>query len=1035
MKIAVVTPKSVSCEKGGAENLYEGLVSALNKAGHRATQIDILVDESSFERILESYCNCFYLNLDDYDLVISTKAPTYMVRHRNHISYLLHPIRVFYDMFNVEYNSNDKEKQKQKKLIHEFDKYGLNPSRVKKHCVIGEVVAQRMRDADPFWNDVNFKVIYPAPIISTFLDPKKGEFIFLPGRLHRWKRVDLIIKAMGYLKNDTRLLLAGAGEDANDLRKLVHNLGLDQKVQFLGKVSDEELLDLYSRAILVPFVPIQEDYGYITIEAFRARKPVITCKDSGEPANIVKESISGFIVDPDPKKIAEKMDYLIENPDEAVLMGENGFLSVQNIIWENGIKELLENLEILPENKVTSKINVLIADTQPIDPAVGGGRLRLKGLYSNLGENIKPLYIGTFDWKGEKKREVAISSSLNEFDVPLDNEHFKLNDYFNKLLPDKTIIDSIFPFLGEASPEFVRAVRAEAEKADVLIISHPWLYPIIKTEVNLKNKVLIYDSQNCEAILRSQLLGSSSFAKCIVNMVKFVEKELCEESNLILACSEVDKQQFEQLYDLDSSKVEVFPNGVDAKEIQPIGEDARINYKKKLQFTQKTVIFVGSEYSPNVEAGNFIINTLADECPDVYFLIIGGVGNQLNSKNKSNVKIYGRVSEEEKNMLLSASDIAINPMLHGSGTNIKMFDFMAAGLPTISSPVGARGIVNEDSFIVAELSNFSSEIRRVLSNKDVYDKLSLNGRTLVEQHYDWNKISSALGKKIVALYQDNLPYFSVVIPTLRGEQLHNLIQRLNRQTYKNFEAIIVDSGENREASLQKLCNFELKYFFDKKAGAVQARNIGLKHAEGKIIAFTDDDCEPDLNWLKNANELFERKNIIGIEGYIFSDEAKRNDPNYRLVTNEGFEGLGFMTANLFIRRDIIEKVGGFDERFDKPHFREDTDLAWRAQDYGFIPYSRDVRVYHPPHFRNNKGESKKERDKFFINDPLLFAKHPDKYLKLMKTEGHYKYNDDFWQFFLEGCMKTDEQIPINVLLKDTEIRKFVPEEIKHLKKR
>jgi len=103
MKIAVVTPKSIKGEKGGAENLYEGLIKALREAGHEANQVEVLVDESTFEGILEAYCNCFYLDLGDYDLVISTKAPTYMVRHQNHVSYLLHTIRVFYDMFDREY--------------------------------------------------------------------------------------------------------------------------------------------------------------------------------------------------------------------------------------------------------------------------------------------------------------------------------------------------------------------------------------------------------------------------------------------------------------------------------------------------------------------------------------------------------------------------------------------------------------------------------------------------------------------------------------------------------------------------------------------------------------------------------------------------------------------------------------------------------------------------------------------------------------------------------------------------------------------
>src|SRR4051812_28502908 len=103
MRVAIVTPTMKSGEKGGAEELYDGLVSHLASAVTRADRIEVPIDESSFDAVLDSYDRCAALNLDDYDLVVSTKAPTFMVRHRNHVSYLLHTMRVFYDMFEREY--------------------------------------------------------------------------------------------------------------------------------------------------------------------------------------------------------------------------------------------------------------------------------------------------------------------------------------------------------------------------------------------------------------------------------------------------------------------------------------------------------------------------------------------------------------------------------------------------------------------------------------------------------------------------------------------------------------------------------------------------------------------------------------------------------------------------------------------------------------------------------------------------------------------------------------------------------------------
>ncbi len=1028
MKIAVVTPKMKNGERGGAENLYEGLVNALNDAGHTATQINIVVDESSFDGILEAYCNCFYLDLNDYDLVISTKAPTYMVRHRNHISYLLHTMRVFYDMFDVELSPKNKEMQKQRELIHGFDKYGLSPDKVKKHFVNGSPVYKRMVEVDDFWKTVNFETLHHPPKINNFRESVEGEFIFFPGRLHHWKRPDLIIKSMKYVEHDVELIVSGHGEDEDYYKELAKN---DNRIKFVGWVDDEKLVDLYSRAIVVPFVPINEDYGLITIEAFKSKKPVITCYDSGEPSCIVKDGVSGFIVEPNPKKIAEKINYFIENPDKAAQMGEKGYLSVQDITWKNVVSEVLCDVDaIQPYEEVMPKVNVLITDMQPIEPAVGGGRLRLKGLYSNLPLNINSLYVGTYDWKGQKRREIKVSDSLLERDIPLEEEHFRLNDYLNKLLPGKTIIDTAFPLLAEASPEYVNFVRGEAKKADVIILSHPWLYPTIKTEVDLENKVLIYDSHNCETILREKILGEDPFAKCLSQMVKFVERELCESCDLILACSEDDKKQFEKLYNTSPDKIEIFPNGVFTDEIKPADGITRRKIKEKLKLNQRTAIFIGSEYLPNVEAGEYIIENLAEKCPDVDFMIVGGVGNNLNSQNKNNIRIFGVVSEDDKKMLYSAADIAINPMLSGSGTNIKMFDFLAAGLPTISSPVGARGIENEGAFIVTDLSNFPNKIHELLSDEYLYKNISSGGRTLVERYYDWKKISYKLGVRMRKLYFDQSPYFSIIIPMYRGKCINKLIEKLNQQIFKDFEVVIVDSGKERGDDLHKQCNFKLKYIFEDGAGAVYARNLGIKYARGKIIAFTDDDCQPDADWLENAMSYFEERGIVGLEGYIYTDESKINNPKYRIVTNKGFEGMGFMTANLFIRHDILKKVGGFDVCFDKPHFREDTELAWRVQEYGHIPFAKDVRVYHPPHLRKLKGESKKERDRFFINDALLFKKYPEKYIKLMVAEGHYKANCDYWKFFLEGSKQINDRISIEYMLENSEICRHVPDELK-----
>lgn len=338
MKIAVVAVASLTGDMGGAERLYDGLVKALSNAGMDTDLLQLTSDESGFEPIKETYLKFYDLNLDKYDGVISTKAPSYLVRHRNHICYLIHTMRVFYDMFDVEFPNADCALLKQKAFIQMLDKAALSTPRIKKVFSIGHEVANRLRE----YNSIESEVLHPALLFDNFRSGEPDDYIFMPGRLHRWKRVDLVIKAMQYTKNPVKLKISGTGEDELFFRKIANK---NPRIEFLGRVPDNELLDLYAHALAISFTPIHEDYGYVTLEAFKSGKPVITCKDSGEPTFFVKNAVNGFICDPDPKDIAEKIDYIFINRNKSIEMGINGKSTITHISWSNIAQKFIEVLE------------------------------------------------------------------------------------------------------------------------------------------------------------------------------------------------------------------------------------------------------------------------------------------------------------------------------------------------------------------------------------------------------------------------------------------------------------------------------------------------------------------------------------------------------------------------------------------------------------------------------------------------------------------------------------------------------------------
>jgi glycosyltransferase involved in cell wall biosynthesis len=802
MRIGLVTSTIKSCEQGGAEALYEGLLNSLRGTAHDVENIEVVIDETSFDSILESYMRCYDLELNDYDLIISTKAPTYMVRHPNHVSYLLHTVRVFYDMFDRELDTSI-EHEHQRKIIHSLDKYGLHPDRVKKHLSIGFTPYQRLRQADPFWTGIDFEVAYPPTALQGFKPPRPGEYVFLPGRLHRWKRVDLLIRAFKHVKGDIPLKIAGTGEDECALRALADD---DPRIQFLGRVSTDQLVELYAGALVVPFLPINEDYGYITIESFLSRKPVITCVDSGEPTAFVKDSETGFVVEPQPESIAEKINYLIDHPARAAEMGEQGYLRVANISWGSVLSKILapshfsdghypapssvfraksssngmrkaagvsDNAEegypaaIIPSRSADSVTaprtdsvetiqRVVVLDMQPIHPPVGGGRIRLLGLYHGLGRGLPTTYLGSFDWPGEGYRRHHLSDTLEEIDVPLSDAHFKVSDKWKLIAGGRTIIDVAFPLMAHLSPDFVEKAKGLAMKADVVVFSHPWVYPLVRNVLDDSSQLIVYDAQNFEGLLKEELLDDGGFGAEIVKHVVAAEHELAHRADMLLVCSNEDRKLFGSFYNVEPDKFRETPNGVFCKLLNPPATSEKRLIRSALNLSGKSAIFLASAYQPNIEAVEFICLQLAGSLPDVTFLICGGVCDaaevaHLKAAAPANVWFVGSVTEEEKVAYLWTADIAINPMSSGSGTNIKMFDFMAVGLPIVTTPMGARGIELGDppAAIVSELTEFYAAIQLVVNDSELSNQLAQRGRFLVERLYSWETISPGLGSAMV----------------------------------------------------------------------------------------------------------------------------------------------------------------------------------------------------------------------------------------------------------------------------------------------
>lgn len=652
-------------------------------------------------------------------------------------------------------------------------------------------------------------------------------------------------------------------------------------------------------------------------------------------------------------------------------------------------------------------MKVTVIDMQPITPAVGGGRQRLLGLYHALGGDIECTYVGSYDWPGESHRDQQLTPGLREIVVPLSPEHHTAAAALSKQLDGRTVIDIAFADQVHLSPDFLRVAREHMASADAVVFSHPWCFPPLADALRPGQSV-VYDSQNVEAVLRTTLYDDLPQASSLLERIAGVEYALCQRADLVLACSHEDRETFHRLYDLDWAKLRVVPNGIFAFRRALPSPDERANAKRALGIMQQSLaLFVGSGYGPNNDAARFINEHLAPLMPDVGFAIIGGCCESIaHAALAPNMTALGVLDEDRKHSWMMAADVALNPLAEGSGTSIKMFDFMAAGLPVVSTAVGARGIdyASAPPFVLATLGDFSTVLSELLGDTARCQNCAAIARRTVEDFYAWERISPSLGLLLLAHRTREAtppPYFTVVVPTYeRHSKLDCLMAKLDAQWERDFEVLVVDQSREQWPNANADHGFRLRYVHREVKGAVSARNLGGFLARGVVIAYTDDDCEPQPDWLSNAKPWFRSLDVVGVEGIIRSDHM--DDPKWRPVTNAGCRGLGFMTANLMVRSATFRQLNGFDVAFDRPHFREDTDFGWRMLELGRVPFAADVEVFHPAQPRNLERESQAARAVFFEKDALLLKKHPKKYQELFLVEAHYALTQGFWSNFRRG---------------------------------
>ncbi len=197
-------------------------------------------------------------------------------------------------------------------------------------------------------------VVYPGVDIKKFnknKTKKEENIILLVSRLYKEKNVDVGIKALAHLDDSYTMKIVGKGPYKTELEKLGEKLGLKNRIEFLNFVDDETLVSLYKEALCVIFMPYKEPFGMVALEALAAGTPVIGKKDGGGYSEIIQDGINGFLVDFNPKEIAQKIDFIQSDVTKYKQMIKNCKKIASQYTWDNTANQLMNIFENFLQNK------------------------------------------------------------------------------------------------------------------------------------------------------------------------------------------------------------------------------------------------------------------------------------------------------------------------------------------------------------------------------------------------------------------------------------------------------------------------------------------------------------------------------------------------------------------------------------------------------------------------------------------------------------------------------------------------------------